>query len=115
MGFDMIIACSLGVCPESGRPFIPCKNGGKNFDLSQIPEVPQEFRRFIQLRGSVFQEYVQAFDKTTADAQEFLESFPTWDEISENDNWTSLDHNKFYAAVRWFANAGVNYMVSWSY
>ena len=119
MGFDMIIACSLSLCPESGKPFITCKNGQKNFDLSQIPEVPQEFRRFIQLRGSVFYEYTRSFgpDETIVDIIKFIDRFPPWDEVELDGDevWTSLDHNKFYAAVEWMADSEVNYIVSWSY
>lgn len=121
MGFDLVISCSLSLCPESGKPFIPCKNGKKNFDLSLIPAVPPEFRRFIQLRGSVFYEYTRSFgsDETIVDIIKFIDRFPPWDEVEteleEDAEWTSLDHNKFYAAMEWLADSEVNYMVSWSY
>jgi hypothetical protein len=97
MGFDLNITCTLNVCKETGKPFFLDRNGARRFDLSQIGTVPFEYRRFLALRGSVFQEYVQSFgDTLSVNAAEFLERFPTWDEleIAHDSEWTSLDHNK---------------------
>ena len=119
MGFDIAISCALSVCQESGRPYFIGINGVKVFDLMQIPEVPQEYRRFLNLHGSIFYEYTRSFgkDETTVDAAVFFERFPPWDEVEceEGETWTSLDHNKFYSSMEWFAHADVNYIVSWSY
>jgi hypothetical protein len=119
MGFDMSISCALSVCHETGRQYFVGKNGGKVFDLAQIAVVPEEFRRFLQLRGPVFYEYTRSFGQyeTIVDAAIFLDGFPPWDEVEcdEGCGWTSNDHNKFYAALEWFANADANYIVSWSY
>jgi len=122
MGFDMSISCNLSVCQATGRPYFIGKNGAKVFDLAQITGVPQEFRRFMQLRGSVFYEYTRSFGEheTIVDAVMFLDGFPQWDEVEQDEGdstlWTSHDHNKFYAAMEWFANTpGPNYLVSWSY
>jgi len=119
MGFDMSISCALSVCQESGRPYFLGINSVKVFDLMKIPEVPQEFRRFLNLHGSIFYEYTRSFgkDETTVDAAVFFERFPPWEEVEceEGETWTSLNHNKFYSAMEWFAHADVNYIVSWSY
>ena len=119
MGFDMMISCALSVCKETGRPYFVGQNGANMFDLSQVDIVPLEFRRFLSLRGSIFYEYTRSFgkDETTVDAAVFFERFPPWDEVEceEGETWTSLDHNKFYSAMEWFAHADVNYIVSWSY
>jgi len=119
MGFDMSISCNLSVCQATGRPYFIGKNGAKVFDLAQIAVVPEEFRRFLQLRGPVFYEYTRSFGEyeTIVDAVMFLDGFPPWDEVEEyaDRKWDSTDHNKFYAAVQWFVNADVNYLVSWSY
>jgi hypothetical protein len=119
MGFDMWISCNLSMCQETGRHYFLRKNGVKEFDLTRIPVVPEEFRRFIQLRGSVLYEYTRSFPihETTVDAMMFLERFPPWMEIEqdEGDSWTSLDHNKFFAAIEWFAYGDATYLVSWSY
>ena len=121
MGFDMWIACALSVCQETGRHYLLRKNGVKEFDLTRIPVVPEEFRRFIQLRGHVLYEYTRSFAKheTTVDAVMFLERFPPWDEVEQDEgdptSWTSLDHNKFFAAIEWFAYSEASYLVNWSY
>jgi len=119
MGFDITISCALSVCQESGRPYFAGKSGEKVFDLAQIALVPEEYRRFLQMKGSILYEYTRSFgkDQTTVDAEMFLDGFPPWDEVEEyaDRKWDSTDHNKFYAAVQWFVNADVNYLVSWSY
>ena len=121
MGFDLWISCSLSVCQETGRPYFLRKNGVKDFDLTHLPVVPEEYRRFIQLRGHVLYEYTRSFAKheTTVDAVMFLDGFPQWDEVEQDEGdstvWTSLDHNKFFAAVEWFAYSEAAYLVNWSY
>ena len=115
----MTISCALNMCKDTGRPYFIRKNGETVFDLLLIPEVPQEFRRFLQLRGNVFYEYTRSFGQyeTIVDAEVFIDGFPSWDEVEreEGETWTALDHNKFYAAIDWFANADINYLVNWSY
>ena len=116
----MSISCALSVCVETGRHYFVGKNGETVFDLTQIAVVPEEFRRFLQLRGTVFQEYTRSFGQyeTIVDAAIFLDGFPPWDEVEtdESEVWCSNDHNKFYVALEWFANiADANYIVSWSY
>ena len=119
MGFDFTITCDLYVCNETGKPYFLDRHGRRNFDVSQLEPVPPEYRRFLALRGSVFQEYVRSLgDTLSVNAKEFLERFPTWGEVEiehDGSEWTSLDHNKFYAAVFWFANTEVEYRASWSY
>lgn len=124
MGFDINIACALNVCRETGRPYFTDKGGEKVFDLTKIPEVPPEYRRFIAMKGHVFYEYTRSFgcDETTVDAALFFDRFPPWDEVDIDEDdcesawWTSADHNKFYTAMQWFAEeTTVNYIVRWSY
>ena len=123
MGFDMWIVCALSVCQETGRTYFLRKNGVKEFDLTHLPVVPEEFRRFIQLRGSVLYEYTRSFPihETTVDAVMFLDRFPPWDEVEleleeyAGCEWSSLDHNKFFAAIEWFAYSEASYVVNWSY
>ena len=120
MGFDLWISCNLSLCQETGRPYFLRKNGVKEFDLTQLPVVPEEFRRFIHMRGPVLYEYTRSFpiNETTVDAAMFLERFPPWDEVErdeDNDTWSSLDHNKFFAAIEWFAYSEASYLVNWTY
>jgi len=124
MGFDINIACALNLCTDSGRPYFPDRGGAKVFDLTKIPEIPPEYRRFISMKGGVFYEYTRSFgcDETTVDAALFFDRFPPWDEVDIHEDdcesawWTSVDHNKFHAAMQWFAEeTTVNYIVRWSY
>jgi len=121
MGFDMNISCAILVCADTGRPFFLTNQGQSVFDLTQIAIVPEEYRKYINLRGTLYYEYTRSFgnDETIVDAAEFLDRFPRWEEIDLNDNadvqWTPADHNKFHDAIQWFANAEVNYIISWSY
>lgn len=120
MGFDLWISCSLSVCQETGRHYFLRKNGVKEFDLTQLPVVPEEFRRFLQMRGPVLYEYTRSFGQyeTIVDAVMFLDGFPPWDEVEKDESdctWSSNDHNKFYAAVEWLAHQDASYLVNWSY
>ena len=121
MGFDLWISCSLSVCQETGRHYFLRKNGVKEFDVTQLPVVPEEFRRFLHLRGHVLYEYTRSFpiNETTVDAMMFLERFPPWDEVEQDDGdstvWTSLDHTKFFSAIEWFAYSEATYLVNWTY
>ena len=120
MGFDLWISCSLSVCQETGRPYFLGKNGAKEFDLGKIVPVPEEYRRFLRMRGPMMYEYTRSFGQyeTIVDAVMFLDGFPPWDEVEKDERdepWTSLDHNKFYAAVEWLAHQDATYLVNWSY
>jgi hypothetical protein len=128
MGFDMAITCGLNMCTQTGRPFFYGADMEKVFDLSQIREVPPEYRRFMVMKGDVFYEYTRSFGKSEniVDAAAFLDGFPPWEEVEldldldrdSTEQWTLLDHDKFHAAICWFANANsadANYLVSWSY
>lgn len=119
MGFDMNISCAILVCMDTGRPFFLTNQGLSVFDLSQMAVVPEEYRKYINLRGTIYHEYIRFFgsDEMMVDAAEFLERFPLWEDIDLNEDaqWTAADHNKFHDAIQWFANAEVNYIISWSY
>ena len=123
MGFDLFIYASFLVCPETGKPYCFASDHSRNYDLS-VATVPEKHRRMMQLRGGILHAYTtQVYeDKNTVNVSvyDFLEKFPTWDEVREYDPecdyWTEKEHNEFKDALMWLnANNTVQYRVDWSY
>ena len=128
MGFDLFIRCEMMLCPETGKPFCygtdTANNFTKIYDLSSIT-VPEEHRRFLQLRGSIFHAYTTALlesdDNLDMPVLEMLEKYPTWEDVKAHDPdcetyWTENDHNVFQKALEWMAtDSFVQYRAHWSY
>ena len=122
MGFDFFIEGRFGICRDTGKPFYYNKDLTKNYDLSTI-SVPQEYRRFMYLRGHLYYYYTQDVvdnDSYYADVSELLEVFPSWEDITSKDDpeeydWTETDHNTFKEAVEWLAKQNQPYYATWSY
>ena len=123
MGFDLFIRATFLLCRSTGKPYYFASDNSRNYDLS-VATVPAEYRRMMQLRGGIFHAYTtQMFeDKDMVDVSvsDFLEKFPTWDEVHEYDPecdyWTEQEHNDFKDALTWLnANHLVEYRVQWSY
>jgi hypothetical protein len=107
----------------TGKPYYYASDNSRKYDLSAAT-VPAEHRRMMQLRGGIFHAYTtQVYeDKDTVDVSvsDFLEKFPTWEEVHEHDPecdyWTEKEHNEFKDALLWLnANNGIEYRVQWSY
>lgn len=124
MGFDINVYMTLQLCPETGKPYYYGK------DLKHVYEpldivVPEELRQYLKGRGRIFHAYTEVFnnkDKYDVDVEEFLESYPRWDVVKENeyykdemDYWTLKDHKGFKNLLKWCRDQQIFFRVSWSY
>lgn len=122
MGFDIFIQCPLNLCQETGKPFYFGKNG-KVYDISIV--VPEQFRKFLHLKGSIFQAYIDDFCEdcpSILDIDRFKENFPPWSKVQEyveekeaQHIWTMDDHLSFYDALEWFSKQEAPFDITWSY
>jgi len=119
MGFHIYITCILEICKDTGRHFY---HGGfqQNYDMPQI--IPEEYREFVKMSGDIFKIYT-AFvtDEMSTSVDNFLDKYPEWSDILEEydsekygDSWNEDTHNKFYAALKWFSEQKICYMISWT-
>ena len=126
MGFDFYIKLRLSLCETTGKPCFYDYTDGTfkiNYDVSSIT-VPEEYRRFLTMRGHYMQLYTQDVDISNdcfdADISQLLEVFPEWkdiesSELSKRYEWTEKDHNAFHEALKWFNKQKCAFYVSWSY
>ena len=127
MGFDLHIGLRILINKTNGLPSV-WGTGSEAFTLIPfIPTdyiVPSDFRRFIDLKGKIFNAYIDTFtleDPTSeVDCSSFLDYFPTWDTIQESSEyedceeyWTEKDHSEFKEAIEWFVSKG-SFHVHWS-
>jgi hypothetical protein len=127
MGFDFNIQVCFSLCTVTGKPYFWKKEKlEKDYNLPTIV-VPEEHRRFLQLRGRFLHIYTDILNENntfSADIDTLLDNFPTWEDI-ENDScyseyanhceWTEEDHNNFKAALEWFQSQPYYYNADWSY
>ncbi len=125
MGFDFFISMVFNVCPSMGRPYYINSKWEKEYDLSTL-EVPEEYRKFFQLRGHFLHAYTEDWndkDIFNVHLEDFLEEFPSWETVKEwleqhgydQDEWPEADHKAFKACLEWCVEQSVNFYVYWSY
>jgi hypothetical protein len=128
MGFTMVITINVNINPKNGFPFIWYNNNGAIDKKPYIPEeheIPEMYRRFIELQGHHFRAYIYPFEKVDqVGVDDFLEYYPEWEFVktengltSEFKYWTQEDHNLFRCALQWMcSNSLVSaFSISWSY
>ncbi len=122
MGFDLFISASFPLCWETGLMFEYNDDLTKTYNINNV-RVPQHLRRFVKQRGRHLALYTSRLtDEYSTDADNFLEKFPEWSEILEDDEyedykdfWTEEDHNLFKETLAWLVGQKINAIVSWSY
>jgi len=122
MGFDLFISVSFPLCPETGLMYDYNEDLTKNYNIPNI-RVPEHLRRFLKQRGHHLRLYTsRVTDEYSTGADNFLDKFPEWSEIAEDDEygdfkdrWIEEDHNLFKVALAWLVNQKVNAIVSWCF
>jgi len=122
MGFDLFISVSLPLCCETGMMFEYNDDLTKNYNIPNI-RVPEHLRRFLKQRGHHLRLYTsRVTDEYSTGADNFLDKFPEWCEIVEDndydefkDVWAEEDHNLFKETLAWLVNQKVNAIVSWCF
>lgn len=125
MGFDIYVYMTLKMCPKSGRPYYYGKNFEAVYDLPDII-VPEKMCEYLEGRGKIFHAYTEIFNNENrfdVDVEEFLESYPDWDDVKESSYydkddtyWLREDHLGFKRLLEWCRDQhGVFFRVSWSY
>jgi hypothetical protein len=122
MGFDLCVDVTFHMCHVEGKPFYYSKGDmRKIYDIS-IMVVPEHLRKALQLRGHflfAYTDHFNAMERFNVDANEFLEYFPSWENVLASDMyddyWTEEDHNRFNELLKWCVNQDVYFQVSWSY
>ena len=122
MGFDLFISVSFPLCPETGLMFEYNDDLTKNYNIPNI-RVPEHLRRFLKQRGHHLRLYTsRVTDEYSTGADNFLDKFPEWSEIAEDDEyddfkdiWIEEDHNLFKETLAWLVKQKVNAIVSWSF
>ena len=115
MGFDMMIQLHFNICPTTGEPYSWLPTGKVYIDIKDYI-IPEEYRKWVELRGSHLHSYIQWCEGSTMSCEldYFLHFFPEWEEIDEYDWWTEEDHEEFKAALEYLVKRP-GYMISWSY
>ena len=119
MGFDLSISCCLSLCHQTGTMFFYKSDFTKEYVIPNIV-VPEQFRRFLKQRGHHLGLYTsRVTDEYSTSANNFLDKFPDWAEILEDDDyddrWTEEDHNLFKEALEWLVEQPVGFIVEWSF
>lgn len=121
MGFYVHIYISFPICEETGKPYYHWKGLEKNYDLSTVPEVPKQHRRFLYDGYNtiqIYQNYMRD-DHYLDSAEAVAHDFPSWERIEKyyltdesKKYWTKEDHDSFHEAMKWFASKGY-FIVHW--
>ena len=122
MGFDLFISVSILLCPETGLMYEYNDDLTKTYNINNV-RVPEHLRRFVKQRGHYLRLYTsRVTDEYSTGADNFLDKFPEWAEILEDDEyddfkdrWTEEDHNLFKETLAWLVSQKVNAIVSWSF
>ena len=75
------------------------------------------------MRGHLFGIYTRfVTDETSTSVENFVDKYPEWSDIVEDGGyeeyrnfWNEDKHDRFYAALKWFAAQDICYMISWDY
>jgi hypothetical protein len=116
MEFYIYIHCSLEICKDTGRHFY-YSGLDKIYDIPQ--SVPQEHREFVRAKGRIFRIYTNLVtDDMSTSVENFVDKYPEWSDIVEDGDyetsWSEEMHTKFYAALKWFSEQKVCYVISWN-
>jgi hypothetical protein len=122
MGFDLFISVSFPLCPQTGLMYDYNEDLTKNYNIPNI-RVPEHLRRFLKQRGHHLRLYTsRVTDEYSTGADNFLDKFPEWSEIAEDDEYGDFkdrlieeDHNLFKETLAWLVNQKVNAIVSWCF
>lgn len=129
MGFDINITMELYMCPASGKPYYlkwnkEQKNYEKIYDIPQLI-VPAKMCEYLEGRGHIFHAYTEKFnseERYNVSVDEFLEEYPTWADVVDNDlyrdegyYWSEEDHEGFKRLLEWCLEQDVPFRVVWSY
>ena len=125
MGFDFSIELCLRFCSTTGKPYVYDREFKKVFELPTV-EVPEEHRRFVQLRGSIFHAYTEFYNEKDiyqVPVEGILEAFPEWEDVKSSswyegykeEDWSEADHNAFKKALEWFVAQPYSFQASWCY
>ena len=86
-------------------------------------EVPKEYRKYINQSGDIYHVYTTRrfedwYKGNQMSVQSFLDGYPKWSDICrclEHDfEWNELEHIQFKKALTWFADYGIDFLVTWS-
>jgi hypothetical protein len=123
MGFDWHIGLALFIDHTTGMPYVfHLKNGERLPFNAEEWRLPEQFRRFAQMRGHHLMHYVQRFSDTNifeASPYALLHRFPEWSAIKDSDRWAEYEwdetqHNLLKECLEWCDQKG-GFNVSWSY
>ena len=112
MDFHIYINCSFNICKDTGRLFY-YDGLHKIYDIP--PVIPKEHREFVNMNGEIFRIYTGLVtDEMSTSVENFVDKYPDWSDIVEYSNsWSEDMHNRFYAALKWFSEQTICYMISW--
>ena len=129
MGFDINVEVCFHMCNKTGKPYY--YKYSKNLGITRIYEmpsieVPEHLREYLVGRGPIFYAYTESYnlrDVYQTSAEQFLEDYPSWTEITTHDTfsedtldyWKEDDHIKFKELLKWCVAQGIPFQVSWSY
>jgi len=113
MGFDIFISLNLLLDPKSGQPYTYSDEGIRcPVSLADFT-IPEQFRKYVQMRGSHFHDYIKPFNGYIVSVEDFLDKYPEW--TDNNEYWTKANHDGFKEALEWFVKKKVSFNISWSY
>lgn len=112
----MYITCTFEICKDTGKHFY---YSGYQKIYSMPIVVPEAHREFVKMTGTVLEIYARLVtDENSTSVDNFVDKFPAWSTIVEDgsafsDSWDETTHDRFYAALQWFSEQKICYMISW--
>ena len=118
MVFHIHIHCRLDICKDTGRHFF---YDGFQHVYDMPKDIPEEHRGFVKMSGELFRIYTGLVtDDLSTSVDNFVDKYPEWSDILESCHfeefasfWNEDKHNNFYAALKWFSQQKICYMISW--
>lgn len=142
MGFDFTITLSMGMCPQTGKPFYygTHPTTGQLARIYDLPDlrVPDNLKDYLYQRGHHMHAYTRRFDERDkpvydVPVEDFLEGFPAWEQVKQTDwwkdqmfgyeedaeedpnCWSLTDHECLLRLLTWCWEQPYDFRVSWSY
>lgn len=122
--FGILITLNLLIDPSTGNAYCGYRlNTGKPMTkIEYDPKkfcVPEQFRRFTDMKGSHLYHYINEVSEDTyyCTANNMLLNYPSWSSVSERMGggvWTENDHNAFEEALEWFSSKEC-FLLTWCY